>query len=186
MSSVVAEQRSCFAHGALVARRELGSRRAARKSVVIRDVNRLASESCELVFSSSHEFLFVSRQSPESMSHQTRESGCPEGLDCLRHHIRCPSLFDHLNSLWLGTSECISPTAVFNNLLFKTAVRSDGLCTFCVRVISRLCHCLQFAKNQPRHWSQFQRTHARQNQVDYHPMSGVGPHVSVDVLEFQS
>ena len=40
----------------------------------------------------------------------------------------CPTLFDHLNSLLPCTSECISPTAIINDLLFKIAVRSDRLC----------------------------------------------------------
>ena len=54
--------------------------------------------------------------------------GCLEELDCLRHYICCPILFYHLNSLWPGTNECISPTAIFNDLLIKIAVRSDRLC----------------------------------------------------------
>ena len=37
--------------------------------------------------------------------------GCLEELDCLRHYNCCPILFDHLNSLWPGTNECIHPTA---------------------------------------------------------------------------
>ena len=65
--------------------------------------------------------------------------GCPEEPDCLRHWIRYPMLL---------TSECVSPTAIF-----------DGLSKFCrsqrqtlhprVRVVRRLCHRLQFAKRKP-------------------------------------
>ena len=51
-----------------------------------------------------------------------------DGLDCIRHYYRCPALFESLRSLWLGTSECIAPTAMFNELLFKVAVRSDRSC----------------------------------------------------------
>ena len=42
---------------------------------------------------------------------------CPEELDCLWHNNRCPIFLDHLNSLWLGTCECTSPTFFF---FFKT------------------------------------------------------------------
>ena len=54
---------------------------------------------------------------------------CSEDLDCLRHCNRCPTLFDHLLSLSLlhGTGECISPMPIFNDLLFKIAVRNDRL-----------------------------------------------------------
>ena len=54
--------------------------------------------------------------------------GCLEELDCLRHYNCCHILSDHLNSPWQGTKEYISPTAIFNDLLFKIAVRSDRLC----------------------------------------------------------
>ena len=53
---------------------------------------------------------------------------CYEGPDCTRHYNRCPSLFDSLCSLWLGTSECISPTAIYNDHLFNIVVRSDRFC----------------------------------------------------------
>ena len=39
-----------------------------------------------------------------------------------------PIWFHDLNSLWPGTGDCISPTAISNDLLFKIAVRSDRLC----------------------------------------------------------
>ena len=51
----------------------------------------------------------------------------PKEPDCLRHHNDCPVLFDHLNSLWPGTGECISPTAILHDLS-QIAVRSDRLC----------------------------------------------------------
>ena len=54
--------------------------------------------------------------------------GCHEGLDCLRQYNRCPSLFESSCSLWPGTGECISPAAIFNDLLSKVSVRSDRLC----------------------------------------------------------
>ena len=54
--------------------------------------------------------------------------GCLEELDCLRPYGCGSILFDNLNSGWPGTSECISPTAISNDLLFKIAVRSDRLC----------------------------------------------------------
>ena len=38
------------------------------------------------------------------------------------------TLFDSLCSLWPGTSACISPSAFFDELLFKIAVRSHRLC----------------------------------------------------------
>ena len=53
---------------------------------------------------------------------------CHEGFDCSRHYNRCPTLFDYFRSLWPGICECISPTAIFNELLFKLSVRSDRLC----------------------------------------------------------
>ena len=53
---------------------------------------------------------------------------CHEGPDCIRHYNRFPTLFESLCSLWPGTGECISPTAIFNEPLFKIAVRSDRLC----------------------------------------------------------
>ena len=53
-----------------------------------------------------------------------------DGLDCIRHYNRCPALFESLRSLWLGTSGCIAPTPIFNELLFKVAVRSDRLCIY--------------------------------------------------------
>ena len=49
-------------------------------------------------------------------------------LDRIRYYSRCPALFDSLRSLWYNTSECVSPSATFNDLLFKIAVRSDMLC----------------------------------------------------------
>ena len=54
--------------------------------------------------------------------------GCSEGLDCLRHCNQCPTLFHSLLAIWPGTGECISPTAIFNDLLFKIATGSDRLC----------------------------------------------------------
>ena len=54
---------------------------------------------------------------------------CLEELDCLRHYDCCPILFDHLSSLWPGTNVCFSLTAIFNDTLFKIAVRGDRLCT---------------------------------------------------------
>ena len=51
--------------------------------------------------------------------------GRHDGLDCIRHYNRCPALFDSLCSLRPGAGECISPAAIFNELLFKIAVRSD-------------------------------------------------------------
>ena len=46
----------------------------------------------------------------------------------MRHHSRCPTLFDYFLTLWPGTSACISPVAIFHVLLFKIAVRSKRLC----------------------------------------------------------
>ena len=54
---------------------------------------------------------------------------CIEGLDCLRHDNQCPTLFRSLLAIWLGTGECISPTAILNDLLFNIALRIDRLCT---------------------------------------------------------
>ena len=54
-------------------------------------------------------------------------SGCSEGLDWLRHYNQCPTLFRSLLVIWLSTGECISPTAIFNDLLFKIGVRRDRL-----------------------------------------------------------
>ena len=55
--------------------------------------------------------------------------GCPEGLDCLRHYNCCPTSLDHINSLWPGTSECISPTAIFNDLCRRDVDEKIGLNT---------------------------------------------------------
>ena len=54
--------------------------------------------------------------------------GCHEGLGCIRHYNRCLKLFESFRSLWPGTGERISPTAIYNELLFKIAVRSNRLC----------------------------------------------------------
>ena len=53
---------------------------------------------------------------------------CSEGPDCLQHYNRCPTLFNYSRSLQPGTSERISPMAIFSDFLFKMAVRSDRLC----------------------------------------------------------
>ena len=42
------------------------------------------------------------------------------------------TLFHHICSLWPGTNEQISPGAVFNDLLFKIAVRGGRLCILVV------------------------------------------------------
>ena len=57
------------------------------------------------------------------------------------------TLFDHLKSFWRGTGECISPANIFNDILFKIAVRSDRLCILVTGLLDAFCHCLQFAKN---------------------------------------
>ena len=54
--------------------------------------------------------------------------GCHEVLDCIRHSNRSPTRFGSFRFLWPSTGECISPTAIFNELLFKIAVRSDRPC----------------------------------------------------------
>ena len=54
--------------------------------------------------------------------------GCHDGPACMRDYNRCPALFESLCSLWPGTGECISPTAIFNEVLFQIAVRSNRLC----------------------------------------------------------
>ena len=38
--------------------------------------------------------------------------GCGEGPDCLRHCNQCLAVFRSLLAIWLGTGECISPTAI--------------------------------------------------------------------------
>ena len=50
--------------------------------------------------------------------------------DSIAHGITIdvPSCSNPLRALWPGTGECISPTAIFNDLLFKISVRSDRLC----------------------------------------------------------
>ena len=55
--------------------------------------------------------------------------GCGEGQDCLRHNNQCPTLLRSLFAIWLGTGDCIFPTAIFNDMLFNIAVRNDRLCT---------------------------------------------------------
>ena len=49
--------------------------------------------------------------------------GCSEGLDCLRHNSQCLTLLRSLLAIWLGTgeciSQCISPTAIFNDLIVQ-------------------------------------------------------------------
>ena len=55
--------------------------------------------------------------------------GCGEGLDCLRHYNRCPTLFRSLLAIWLGTGDCISPTAICNDQLFKIAFPSERVCS---------------------------------------------------------
>ena len=54
--------------------------------------------------------------------------GCSEGPDCSRHCNQCLTLFRSLLAILPGTSECISPTAMLNNLLLHIGIRSDRLC----------------------------------------------------------
>ena len=71
---------------------------------------------------------------------------CHDGLHCIRHFNRCPALFESLYSFWLGSGECISPTAIFNEFRFKIAVRSDRLCI----LISGLLDAFVTANNMQR------------------------------------
>ena len=64
--------------------------------------------------------------------------GCLEELDCLRHYNCCPILSNHLNSPWPVTKECISPKAIFNDFLFKIAVRVDRLCILVSHLLDAL------------------------------------------------
>ena len=48
--------------------------------------------------------------------------GAMKGSIAHGHYNRCPTLFESLCSLWPGTGECISPTAIFNDLLFTIVV----------------------------------------------------------------
>ena len=74
---------------------------------------------------------------------------CPEGLDCSRHYNCSPTFSDHFRSLWPGTGECISPTAIVHDLLFKIAVGSDRLCI----LVSGLLDAFVTAFNLRRtHW----------------------------------
>ena len=107
--------------------------------------------------------------------------GCHEGLDCLRHYNRCPTLLDHIRSLWPGASECISPTAIFNDVLFKIAVRSDRLCILVSGLLDAFVTAFDLRRTYGP-WSQFQRIYVWQNQDDDRPVSGVGPHQPDDVL----
>ena len=53
---------------------------------------------------------------------------CPEGLDCLGHYTCCAPPCSTIFVLsGLAPLECISLTGIFNDLLFKIAVRSDRL-----------------------------------------------------------
>ena len=58
-----------------------------------------------------------------------KKSRMPRGmrsrLDCLHHYNQCPTLFRSLLAIWLGTGDCISPTAILNAFLFKIGVRSE-------------------------------------------------------------
>ena len=65
--------------------------------------------------------------------------GCHDGLDCIRHHNRCSAPFESICSLWPGTGECIAPTALFNELLFKLAVGSDKVCILVAVLLDALC-----------------------------------------------
>ena len=108
--------------------------------------------------------------------------GCLEELDCLRHYNCCDILSDHLNSPWRGTSECISPTAIFNDLLFKIAVRIDRLCILVSHLLDALVTAFNLRENLLGPWSQFQRTCVWQNPDDDRPVSGVGPYIPDDAL----
>ena len=72
--------------------------------------------------------------------------GCLEGFDCFRCYVSCPTLFDHYHSLWSGTGECISLTAIFIDFLVKIAVRSDRHCI----LVSGLLHAFVIAFNLRR------------------------------------
>ena len=75
--------------------------------------------------------------------------GCFEEPDSLRYYNRCPNLFDHIRSIWPSARECISPTAIFNDLLFKTAVHSDRLCILVAGLLESFVTAFQLAKNPP-------------------------------------
>ena len=110
--------------------------------------------------------------------------GCHEGLDCVRHCNQCPALLESLCTLWLGIGKCISPTAIFNELLFKIAVPTrqtlhTGLLGFLTRS-SLLVTCQRTNRGSGLKFKDL--TYVWKSQNDDRIVSGVGSNVPDDVL----
>ena len=110
--------------------------------------------------------------------------GCSEGLVCLRNKKCCPTLLDHLNPLWPGANECISPTAILNDLLFKIVVRSDMLCILVSGLLESCVTPFNLRRTHRGIGINFKELMYGKIKDENCPVSGVGPHVSVDVLGF--
>ena len=123
--------------------------------------------------------------------HTTEENpGCI--LGSLKVLIACgikncgPTLFDHLRFLWPGTGECISPTDIFNDLLSKIAVRRDRLFILVAGLTDAYVTSFNLRRTHRGLGLDFrQLMYGRSKNDDCH-VSRVGPHVSIDVLRFQS
>ena len=108
---------------------------------------------------------------------------CHEGLNCLRHYNRFPTLFGYIRSLWPGASDCISPTAIFNDLLFKIAVRSDRLCILVAGFFDTFVTVFNLRRTQPGPGLNFKElTYGRIKMMT--ALCRRGQRVSIDVLMF--
>ena len=90
----------------------------------------------------------------------------------MRQNNSCPILFDNLNSLWPGTIECISPTAIFNDLLLKNCCSQRQTLRHCVWIIGCFCYGCEGPNEVSASFSR--NFFFRQDRNDHSPLSGVG------------
>ena len=87
-------------------------------------------------------------------------------------------------TLWPGANECISPTAILNDLLFKIVVRSDRLCILVSGLLDACVTAFNLRRTHRGIGLNFKELVHGRIKDDNCPVSGVGPHVSVDVFGF--
>ena len=107
--------------------------------------------------------------------------GATSGLDCLRHYNRSPTLFEYLPFSLLAPANVsnlrLSSMIYCMKLPFEVTGSALWWLAYCMR-LSRFSIC----GKHTRAWSQLKRTHVWQNTDDDRPVSGVGPHLPVDVF----
>ena len=117
---------------------------------------------------------------PGSTRLKTTKGATQAALQYLPYLVRLLQL-----SLWPGAIESISRTAIFNDLQFKVAVRSDGLCILVAGLLDAFVAAFNLRRTPPWSRPQLQRTCAWQNQNDDDPLSGVGSYAPIGVPRAQ-